>query len=139
MNRSSHKTITVVIGGMLIASLLVNLGQIFLYESRQYIDAFRISREADMPWIPYICILTIFSSFFGAVGLMKYKRWGFYGTYFSYLCGTLVVWFPFFPTFLFQFTSGLYRSIITLIVMYGVLGVLIYLHLSGKRQNYFKR
>jgi hypothetical protein len=124
---------------MLIASLLVNLSQIFLHNPRQFADAFRISMEMSMPEIPYVSILTILSSLFGAVGLIKYRRWGFYGTYFSYLCGTLVVWFPFFPTFLFQFTSGLYRGVITVIAIYAVLGVLIYLHLSGKKQNYFKR
>jgi hypothetical protein len=137
MDYRRQKTVAVAIGGVFLASLLVNLIRIFWNNPRHFIATFTISGEVGLPWIPYISILVILCSILGAAGLLKYKRWGFYAIYLTYLLGTLVVWFPFFPTFLFQFTSGMYWSVITLTVVYGVLVVLIYLHVSGKKRGCF--
>ena len=137
MGYRRQKTVAVVIAAVFLTSLLINLIRIFWNNPRHFIATFTISREVGLPWIPYISILVIFCSLLGAIGLLKYRQWGFYAIYLTYLMSTLVVWFPFFPTFLFEFTSGMYWGVITLIVVYAVLGVLIYLHLSGKKRGYF--
>jgi hypothetical protein len=100
-------------------------------------DMFRYTKEVGMPWIPYISLAAIVLSAVGAAGLIKYRRWGFYGIYLSYLAGASVAWFPFSPGFIFQFTSGIYASIMMLILISGILGLSIYLHLSGKTHGYF--
>jgi hypothetical protein len=143
MNYKKHKNFTVLLGSIHMASLLFNLSQIFLYNQRNFIEMFRYTKEVGLPWIPYISLGVIFLSALGAVGLMKYRQWGFYGIYFSYLAGASVAWFPFFPGFIFGFifpsTSGIYGSIIMLIVILAVLGFLIYLHVTAKKGLYFKK
>ena len=137
MNYKKHKKVTVLLGGMLLACLLLNLIQILLRNPRSFINMFRYTKEFGMPWIPYISLAIIFLSAVGAASLIKYRRWGFYGIYLSYLAGASVVWFPFSPLFIFQFTSGIYIGIMELILISAILGLLIYLHLSGKKHGYF--
>jgi hypothetical protein len=137
MNYKKHKKVTVLLGVILLACLLLNLIQISLRNPRSFINMFRYTKEFRMPWIAYISLSVIFFSAFGAAGLIKYRRWGFYGIYLSYLAGASVVWFPFSPLFIFQFTSGIYVGITELILIFAILGLLIYLHLSGKRHGYF--
>ena len=139
MNNKRHKTITILLGASLLASLFVNLSQIMIHNPKNFTDMFKLTSEMGLPWIPYISITTIFLSALGAVGLMKYRQWGFYGVYLAYLAAVSVAWFPFFPSFIFQFTSGIYKGVITLIVLFGLLGSLIYLHFSGKKRLYFKK
>jgi hypothetical protein len=137
MDYKKHKKVTVLFGGILLASLLLNLIQILLRNPSSFINMFRYTREFGMPWIAYISVSTIFLSAVGAAGLIKYKRWGFYGIYLSYVAGASVVWFPFSPLIIFQFASGLCVGIMELILIFAILGLLIYLHLSGKKHGYF--
>ena len=139
MNYRKHKNITVLFGGIFLASLLLNLIQVLLRNPRHFIRMFRFTEEFGMSWIPYISLVVIFLSALGAVGLMKYRQWGFYGIYLSYLTGASVVWFPFFPGFIFPSASGIYGSIIMLIVISAILGFLIYLHVMAKKGLYFKK
>jgi hypothetical protein len=134
MNYRRQKIIVIMIGAVFLVSLLINVVRI---NPSQFINVFTISKEVGLSFIPYISIIVIFCSVFGIIGLLKYKRWGFYAIYLTYLMGTLVAWFPFFPTFLFGFASGIYWSFIKLVGIYAVLGVLIYLHLSGEKHGYF--
>jgi len=53
---------------------------------------FRTFAEVGMPFIPWLSILVIVFSFPGAIGLIKYRLWGFYGLYLTYLFGTLIAW-----------------------------------------------
>jgi hypothetical protein len=137
MNYKKHKKVTVSLGGILLACLLLNLSQILVRTPRSFTDMFRYTREFGMPWIPYISLAIIFLSAVGAAGLIKYRRWGFYGIYLSYVAGASVVWFPFSPLFIFQFASGIYVGILELVLISAILGILIYLHLSGKKHGYF--
>ena len=137
MNYKKHKNVTVLLGAILLASLFLNLIRILLHNPRTISDMFRLTKEVGMPWIPYIHLAVIFPSAVGAAGLIEYRRWGFYAMYLSYLAGASVASFPFFPGFIFQFASGIYTSIMALILLTGILGLLIYLHLSGKKHGYF--
>jgi hypothetical protein len=139
MDYRRQKTVAVVIGGVFLASLLVNLIQILIRNPRNFIDMFKLTKEVGLPWIPYISIAVILLSVLGGIGLMKYRQWGFYGIYLSCLAGAVVAWFPFFPGFLLQFTSGIFKSVLTLLAVAGILAVLIYLHVSGKKQDYFRK
>jgi len=139
MNYKTHKITTFSIGLIIAASLLFNLTKIFLQNPLSFISMFNISKEVGLPEIPYISVLVIFFSVPSAIGLMRNRRWGFLATYLSYLTGTLVVWFPFFPSFIFEFIPRKYRGAITLIAIYVLLGGLIYLHSLGKKQEYFRR
>jgi hypothetical protein len=139
MNNKRYKNVTVLLGAFFLASLLVNLIQILMHNPKNLIDMFKFTNEVGLPWIAYISIMTIFLSALGAVGLMKYRQWGFYGIYLAYLAAISIAWFPFFPGFIFQFTSGVYKSIITLIVLFTLLALLIYLHQAGKKRLYFKK
>lgn len=138
MNHKKHKIVTVLLGSILLASLSLNIVKI-LFNPRNFIDMFRYTKEVGMPWIPYISLASIFLSAIGAIGLIKYRRWGFYGMYISYLAGASVAWFPFLPGFMFQFISGIHVGIMTLILLLGFLGLLFYLHLSGKRYGCFNK
>ena len=139
MNNKKHKNITVSLGAMLLATLLVNDIQILIRNPKYFTDIFKSMKEVGLPWIPYISTTAIVLSAVGAVGLMKHKQWGFYGMYLAYLAALSIAWFPFFPGFLIQFTTGVVNSIITLIVLCALLGFLIYLHVSGKKRLYFKK
>jgi hypothetical protein len=139
MNYKKHKNITILLGGFLLVSLLSNLIQIFLYNPKSFSNMFRLPKEMGMPWISYISLAVIFLSAFGAIGLMKYRQWGFYVIYFTYLAGASVAYFPFFPVFISQFAPGTYGGIITLILIFAILGFLIYLHLVAKKGLYFKK
>jgi hypothetical protein len=100
---------------------------------------FKLTEEMGVPWIPYLSLAVILFSGLGAVGLLKYRQWGFYGIYLGYLTGALIVWFPFIPGFMFTFTQGMYRGIITLLIILAVLSILIYLHAVGKKRLYFRK
>jgi hypothetical protein len=100
---------------------------------------FKYTKDVAMPWIPYFSFAVILLSAFGAVGLIKYGQWGFYGICLSYPAGVLVVGSPFFPGFIPAFASGIYGSIITLVMISAVLSILIYLYLVGKKRLYFRK
>jgi hypothetical protein len=139
MNYKKHKNVTILLGGFLLASLLLNLIQIFLFNPKSFSNMFRLPEEMGMPWISYISLAVIFFSALGAIGLMKYRQWGFYAIYLTYLAGASVAYFPFFPGFIFQFAPGIYRGIITLILIFAILAFLIYLHVAAKKRLYFKK
>ena len=138
MTNKRHKCVTVWFGAILLFSLFANLIQILIHNPRNFIDMFTLTKEAGLPFIPYISILVIFLSLIGAAGLIKYRQWGFYGIYLGCLVSTVVVCFPFVPSFILQFTSGILKSILMFIAVVGVLAALIYLHITGKRQGYFR-
>jgi hypothetical protein len=125
------------LGGILLASLFLNLVQGFLDKPKQIIDVFRIAKEMALPWIPYISFAVILLSSAGTAGLLRYRVWGFYCLYLSYVTGTSVVYFPFSPAFIFQFSAGLIAGVLGLILLFGILVLLIYLHHSGKKQDFF--
>ncbi len=147
MTHKKHKNVTVLLGAIFLVSLSLNIVQILLHNPRYFIDMFRCTKDVGIPWIAYISLASIFLSAIGAAGLAKYRRWGFYGMYISYLAGASVAWFPFFPRFIFpsfifpdlivQPISGTYVSIMSLILLLGFLGLLVHLHLSGKKYGYF--
>ena len=124
MNYKKHKNVTIFLGGFLLASLLLNLIQVLLHNPKRFSNMFRYTEEVGMPWIPYISLAVIFLSALGAFGLLKYRQWGFYSIYLSHLAGASVAWFPFFPGFIFPSASGIYGSIIILIVISAILGFL---------------
>jgi hypothetical protein len=137
MNKRRHKTFTLLFGGFFAISLLVNIAQIVLHDPKSFFEMFNTFKAVGLLWIPYLSLAAILLSGLGAMGLMKYRQWGFYSIYLSYLAGVLIVWFPFFPGFMFQFGTGLYTNAIMLIALFAVLIVLIYLHVSGRKGYYF--
>jgi len=137
MNNIKHKNLTILSGVLLLATLLVNLIRILTHNPSSFIKLFKLTEEIGLPWIAYISISTWVLSAIGALGLIKYRQWGFYSIYFAYLVSLSVVSFPFAPGFLFQFTSGIYKGVITLIVLFTALGFLIYLHVIGKKNLFF--
>jgi cytochrome c biogenesis factor len=96
--------------------------------------------EVRMPFIPWLSILVIIFSFSGAIGLIKYRLWGFYGLYLTYLFGTLIVWFPVLPSFIsFKFLSEKYGGFITLFLICVILGKIIYLHVVARKRHFFAK
>jgi hypothetical protein len=96
--------------------------------------------EVGMPFIPWLSILVIIFSFSGAIGLIKYRLWGFYGVYLTYVFGTLIVWFPVSPSFIsFKFLSEKYGGIISFFLIYLILGIIIYLHVVGRKRHFFAK
>jgi hypothetical protein len=136
MNNKRHRTACVLLGIIFLASLLTNLVRIMIHNPKYFVDMFKSMKEVGLPWIPYISITTIICSAVGAIGLIKYREWGFYGIYLAYITGFSMAWIPFFPGLL---PSGVFNSIIMLIVLCSLLGFLIQLHISGKKRLYFRR
>ena len=103
MNHKTHKNATILVGGILLASLLLNQAQTLLRDPGSFVDMFKWTKEVGMPWIAYISMGVICLSAIGAAGLIRYRRWGFYCMYVNYLAAASAVWFPFSPGFIFQF------------------------------------
>ena len=144
MNHKKHKNVTLLLGVIFLVSLSSNIVRILLHNPGYFIDMFRYTKDVGIPWRPYISLASIFLSAISAVGLAKYRRWGFFGMYISYLAGASVAWFPFFPGFIFpdlifHLMSGIYVNIMNLIPLLGSLGLLVHLHFSGKKYGYFDR
>jgi hypothetical protein len=139
MNNKRHKNITVLLGVILLASLFVNIIQMVIHKQKSLIYMFSFTTDMGLPWLPFIFIAISALSALGAIGLMKYKTWGFYGIYLASLGALSIAWFPFLPSFMLQsITLGIFKSIILLIMLCALLGLLIYLHATGKRRLYFK-
>ena len=137
MTHRKHKNVTVSLGGILLASLFLNLMEAWRDNPQTFVDVVRFTKEMGLPWIPYISFAVILLSAAGAVGLLRYRRWGFYCLYLSYLTGTSVAYFPFSPGFIFPFKPGILAGILGLALLSGILALLIYLHRSGKKQDFF--
>ncbi len=137
MTHRIHKIATESLGGILLASLFLNLFETLLDNPKSFSNAFRHSKEVGLPWIPYVSWAVILLSGAGVAGLLRYKLWGFYCLYFSYVTGTSVVYFPFSPAFIFQFLPGKLAGILGLTLLAGIFALLIYLHRSGKKQELF--
>jgi hypothetical protein len=98
-----------------------------------------MTSEIGLPWIPYVSIAMLIFSITGAIGLIKYRLWGFYCIYIGYLLGTLVAWLPLAPTFLFGIISSRYRGEVTIMTIYAMLLCIIYLHVSARKQGIFSK
>jgi hypothetical protein len=135
MNNKRHKNITVALGAIILASLCINLIQIFIMNPSHFMAMFNLTRESGLAWIPYIQLIVIIFTIIGTIGLMKYKKWGFYSIYISFFASFTILWFPFFPNII--SAAIIFGSFIMLFIVFGMITTLIYLHVTGKRAGYF--
>lgn len=138
MNQKRHKKTTVLIGYVILVSVVLHLFKIFINGALKFKDMFIWTKDIGLPWIPYVVILVIVFSLISALGLIKYRRWGFYNIYIAYLLGISVAYFPFFPTFVFNFISVNFGAFISIFALFTMLGIIINLQVTGNRQHYWE-